>query len=502
MHGRSDTVRSDDSGDGVAARQGLESRRQRQVRDRHVHCRGAGPANDRGGADEGATRCTEIVEHDHVRILACHADERASGDDARRAPLFDECELDLAPEPLFEELPEQLRPLDAANVRGCDDQRRAAEAVREMIRKHGQGAQVINRDAKCIVECRRIVDVERDETIGAGRLEELRDVAGIDRIAHLGAAILACIGEVGDERNAALCTCITQPAQQEKQADEPFGDRSGLRAGERLEDERDPPAHRLERSQLELAAIELPLLERRQHEAGGAGDLHTQLAALAQREETRLRGGGHGSISHATDGQATTPPRSLQPGPGDALLVVDVQNDFLPGGTLAVAEGDAVVPVLNRYIAGFERRRLPIIATRDWHPPDHCSFRVQGGPWPPHCIAGTHGAEFAMDLALPPGTRLISKATRADTEAYSGFEGTDLASRLRLLHCTRVFIGGLTTDYCVKESTLDALEAGFEVVVLEDATRAVDVHPGDGQRALQEILRRGARAACVDQVLR
>ena len=190
----------------------------------------------------------------------------------------------------------------------------------------------------------------------------------------------------------------------------------------------------------------------------------------------------------------------LQPGPGDALVVVDVQEDFLPGGALAVPAGDAVVPVLNRYIHEFEHRGLPIFATRDWHPPGHCSFRQQGGPWPPHCIAETPGAQFARDLALPPGAEVVSKATRAEADAYSGFEGTDLASRLRQLRCARVFIGGLATDYCVRASALDALAEGFEVVVLEDATRAVEVHPGDGQRALEEMAVRGAQLARAEQV--
>jgi len=193
--------------------------------------------------------------------------------------------------------------------------------------------------------------------------------------------------------------------------------------------------------------------------------------------------------------------RSLQPAPGDALIVVDVQNDFLPGGSLAVPAGDAVVPVLNRYIGEFDRRGLPVFATRDWHPRAHCSFRERGGAWPPHCIAGTPGAELAPDLVLPPGARLVSKATRAEADAYSGFEGTALASQLRQQRCTRVFIGGLATDYCVRASALDALAEGFEVVVLEDAVRAVDVQPRDGQRALDEMVSRGARTARAEQVL-
>jgi nicotinamidase/pyrazinamidase len=193
--------------------------------------------------------------------------------------------------------------------------------------------------------------------------------------------------------------------------------------------------------------------------------------------------------------------RPLQPGPGDALVVADVQNDFLPGGALAVPAGDEVVPVLNRYLGEFERRGLPVFATRDWHPPGHCSFSEQGGPWPPHCIAGTRGAEFARELALPATARLVSKATRAEAEAYSAFEGTDLASQMQQLRCSRVFIGGLTTDYCVRATALDALALGLEVVVLEDAIRAVDVHPGDGQLALQELAMHGVRLARVEQVL-
>jgi nicotinamidase/pyrazinamidase len=193
--------------------------------------------------------------------------------------------------------------------------------------------------------------------------------------------------------------------------------------------------------------------------------------------------------------------RSLLPTSGDALIVVDVQNDFLPGGALAVPGGDAVVPVLNRYITRFDQQRLPILATRDWHPSAHCSFREQGGPWPPHCVAGTPGADLARGLALPAQVQLIPKATRPESDAYSGFQGTDLAARLHKLGCRRVFIGGLATDYCVRATALDALAEGFEVVVLQDAIRAVDVQPGDGQRALDEVAGGGARIAREAQVL-
>jgi len=182
-----------------------------------------------------------------------------------------------------------------------------------------------------------------------------------------------------------------------------------------------------------------------------------------------------------------------QPKPGDVLLVTDIQNDFLPGGSLAVAGGDAVVPVLNRYIDAFVARGLPVFATRDWHPAGHCSFAAQGGPWPEHCVAGSRGAEFAPGLGLPADATLISKATVPDREAYSSFQGTDLDQRLRAAGIRRIFIGGLTTDYCVLETTRDARRRGYEVMLLTDAIRAVDVESGDGARALADMLARGAR---------
>jgi nicotinamidase/pyrazinamidase len=187
--------------------------------------------------------------------------------------------------------------------------------------------------------------------------------------------------------------------------------------------------------------------------------------------------------------------KNLRPRQGDTLLVVDVQNDFLPGGSLAVPDGDAVVPVLNRYLALFGRAGLPIYATRDWHPPDHCSFREQGGVWPPHCVAGSEGAAFSALLQLPAATVVISKAERPEADAYSGFAGTGLAERLHAEGVSRLFVGGLATDYCVLNTVRDALAEGFSVVLLEDAIRAVDVQPGDGQRAIAEMLRLGARAA-------
>lgn len=179
--------------------------------------------------------------------------------------------------------------------------------------------------------------------------------------------------------------------------------------------------------------------------------------------------------------------------PGDVLLVTDIQNDFLPGGSLAVAGGGEVVPVLNRYIDAFLAQGLPVYATRDWHPEGHCSFHAQGGPWPVHCVAGTQGAAFASTLSLPPGTTVISKATLQDQEAYSSFQGTDLDSRLHAAGIRRLFIGGLTTDYCVLSTVRDARRLGYDVFVLADAIRAVNVQPGDGQRAEEEMAGLGAQ---------
>lgn len=193
-------------------------------------------------------------------------------------------------------------------------------------------------------------------------------------------------------------------------------------------------------------------------------------------------------------------PKDITPGPGDALIVVDVQKDFLPGGALVVPNGNEVVPVLNGYIARFREHGLPVFATRDWHPPDHCSFEARGGPWPPHCVAQSEGARFASDLALPRDAVVISKATQPDEEAYSGFEGTDLEDRLRTLGARRLFIGGLATDYCVKATVSDALAAGFEVCLLRDAIRPVEVEPGDGEKSERHMEQLGAKIVTLQRV--
>ena len=178
--------------------------------------------------------------------------------------------------------------------------------------------------------------------------------------------------------------------------------------------------------------------------------------------------------------------------PGDALVIVDVQNDFLLGGSLAVPNGDRVVAVLNAYIAEFEAKGLPVFATRCWHPADHCSFKARGGPWPVHCVAGTPGAAFAPGLRLPPLANIISKATEPARDAYSGFSATDLAQRLSAAGAKRIFVGGLATDYCVLNTVKDGFAAGFAVILLADAIAAVNVEPDDGKNAEREMGRLGA----------
>jgi nicotinamidase/pyrazinamidase len=184
-----------------------------------------------------------------------------------------------------------------------------------------------------------------------------------------------------------------------------------------------------------------------------------------------------------------------------ALIVVDVQRDFCPGGSLAVRRGDTIIPRLNRVIASFEHAGLPIFFSRDWHPQNHCSFREQGGPWPSHCVRGTPGAEFHPKLQVPLDVTIISKATDPGTESYSAFGGTGLAARLREMGIAELFIGGLATDYCVKESSLDALDEGFKVGVIEDCVEGVNVKKGDSASALKAVVKRGARLTVSRRVI-
>ncbi|HVC49202.1 MAG TPA: isochorismatase family protein [Burkholderiales bacterium] len=188
---------------------------------------------------------------------------------------------------------------------------------------------------------------------------------------------------------------------------------------------------------------------------------------------------------------------NLIPADGDALLVIDVQNDFLHGGSLAVSGAEEVVPVINHYLELFSQKELPIYVTRDWHPPDHCSFHAQGGIWPSHCVAGTYGAAFSERLELPAGIRIVSKARVRDRDAYSAFEETDLDQSLKHDGVKRLFAGGLATDYCVLNTLKDALALGYTGVLLEDAIRAVNVKPGDGVRALNEMRQLGVQFATI-----
>jgi nicotinamidase/pyrazinamidase len=171
----------------------------------------------------------------------------------------------------------------------------------------------------------------------------------------------------------------------------------------------------------------------------------------------------------------------------DALVIIDVQNDFCPGGAQAVGQGDEVVPILNALIPYFKH----IYTTQDWHPPNHISFKTQGGAWPPHCVAGTKGAELHPDLRAKPAIH-IKKGTDPDKEAYSGFQRTDLRQRLRESHIERLFVGGLATDYCVKNTVIDALRNGFKVILVGEAVKGVNVKPGDSAAAIDEMHRAGA----------
>ena len=184
----------------------------------------------------------------------------------------------------------------------------------------------------------------------------------------------------------------------------------------------------------------------------------------------------------------------------DALIIVDVQNDFCPGGTVPVTEGDQVVPVLNRYIEKFKTAGLTIVATRDWHPEWTSHFKNFGGVWPSHCVRGSKGAYFHPELKLPEDAKIVSKGVALDEDGYSGFQGTDtkgvsLADILRQRNVERIIVGGLATDYCVKHTVLDGLKEGFRVVVLDDAIRGVDLQPGDSERAIVEMIRSGAEKA-------
>ena len=185
--------------------------------------------------------------------------------------------------------------------------------------------------------------------------------------------------------------------------------------------------------------------------------------------------------------------------PKQALIVVDVQNDFCPGGTLAVPHGDEVIEPLNQLIDEFLERGAPVYKSRDWHTSTTKHFAAYGGTWPVHCVQNTEGAEFHRELRDDPRITVISKGL-GDTDCYSAFDETDLATQLHRQNVEEVVVGGLATDYCVKNTVLDALKNGFKVKAIENAMRAVDLQPGDGERAIDEMRDAGAEVVSTDSV--
>jgi nicotinamidase/pyrazinamidase len=181
----------------------------------------------------------------------------------------------------------------------------------------------------------------------------------------------------------------------------------------------------------------------------------------------------------------------------DALLVVDFQYDFTPGGALAVEGGDEIAEPIRQLAPHYDI----VVATRDWHPPDHASFDTEGGPWPPHCVAGSRGAQLHHALSGVEIDYVIDVGLERDDEGYSGFENSNLAAGLHERGVSRVAVCGLATDYCVRASAIDACNEGFEVVVVEDAVRPVELEPGDGQRAIDLMIKAGATVATSEQLL-
>lgn len=180
----------------------------------------------------------------------------------------------------------------------------------------------------------------------------------------------------------------------------------------------------------------------------------------------------------------------------DALIIVDPQNDFCPGGSLAVPHGDEIFQTINAVMPSFRH----VLATQDWHPPEHKHFQVHGGPWPHHCLQGTWGAEFHPALDAGRIQEVVQKGLDVDLDGYSGFAGTDLVDRLRRRGVQRVFVAGLATDYCVKATAVEAVQHGFPTYVLTDVIRAVELQPGDGDRALAKMAEAGAQLITTAQL--
>jgi nicotinamidase/pyrazinamidase len=188
-----------------------------------------------------------------------------------------------------------------------------------------------------------------------------------------------------------------------------------------------------------------------------------------------------------------------------ALVLVDIQNDFCPGGSLPIHEGDRIVPIANRYIKLFQSAHMPVYATRDWHPVETSHFHSGGGTWPPHCVQNSVGALLHPDLSLPKDAVVVSKGTGPSDDAYSGFDaregnGTPLAVSLRGRAIRRIYVAGLATDYCVKATVLDALAQGFEATLLVDAVRGVNVRTHDSEEAITEMVRAGASMSTLERL--
>lgn len=191
---------------------------------------------------------------------------------------------------------------------------------------------------------------------------------------------------------------------------------------------------------------------------------------------------------------------------GSALLIVDVQNDFCPGGSLAVPGGDEIIPAINRYIRLFQEKRLPVLASRDWHPQETVHFKTCGGAWPVHCLQGSEGARFHPDLKLPDNVIVLSKGMNPERDdEYSDFHavtenGVPFPEFLKEQGINRLYVSGIATDYCVKATVLDALNHGFNVTLLADALRGVDLNPGDSAKAMEEMVAAGAAVADINSL--
>lgn len=204
-------------------------------------------------------------------------------------------------------------------------------------------------------------------------------------------------------------------------------------------------------------------------------------------------------LAKKTNGPKSVSPGGLHPDKRSALILVHLQNDFFPGGALPVEDGDQILTQVNQYIGYFQHQAAAVMATRDWHPPDHCSFKEQGGPWPPHGIQGSRGAQFHADLHLPNGSLIISVATSPQKEAHSGFDETSLADYLEDRNAKTIYIVGLATEFWIKQTVLDGLKLGLQMIVLEDAIRGVNTKPTDSEQAIQEMATAGAiRATAKD----